>query len=172
MLQVKYPNQIHLIRGNHEAGCGRFEGVGPGTNSKADFRPSQRLNIWKMNENEWGGNAKWWKIIRWGEKSCWLKIWFHECGLNLELSLKINLTIFCTSQDPTINAIYGFRDECRRRLNEARVKLRFKLGTSLYHMQHTKCIIFWLKISFIHIIYIYDYKWIAIISIQNSQKPV
>lgn len=68
MLQVKYPNQIHLIRGNHEAGCGRFEGVGPGTNSKADFRPSQGLNIWKMNEHEWRGNAKWWKIIRWGEK--------------------------------------------------------------------------------------------------------
>ena len=171
MLQVKYPNQIHLIRGNHEAGCGRFEGVGPGTNSKADFRPSQRLNIWKMNENEWGGNAKWWKIIRWGEKNVGWTFDFMNVGWTLKFgALKINLTIFCTSQDPTINAIYGFRDECRRRLNEARVKLRFKLGTSLYHMQHTKCIIFGLKISFIINISIYNHKWIAIISIQNQSE--
>ena len=78
MLQVKYPNQIHLIRGNHEAGCARFEGVGPGTNTKKpDFRSSQGLSIWKMNEVERRND----ETI---ERFCWLNICENEGGVNPE----------------------------------------------------------------------------------------
>ena len=78
MLQVKYPNQIHLIRGNHEAGCARFEGVGPGTNTKkSDFRSSQGLSIWKMNEVERRND----ETI---ERFCWLNICENEGGVNPE----------------------------------------------------------------------------------------